>query len=481
MVEGDLRAAILDDPDDEGARRVYADWLGQRSRPGQAALIRIGLAVRRLRAWDPRRVALRVERRALDAMGVPDALLEALPKVPGVEWRDHDGVMAAASVPHFHLLVQAQDALRAQGVRAIQVAWPESVEQARQLQPIPGLRELYLTGAPRSAASVEAVAACPALHDLRALRVVWPLEADAVRTLLGAPWAEGLEELRLYESLGEGGFAALVEHDLPFLRELLVGGPSVPDAAHHLAGWASLDEVATLTLRGPEMMTEAIETLWGSPNLGSLRDLRLDADSLQGFPSDLGTSRIRLERLELHQGLSSSAAEALTLASSVESVRSLAMMGSPAPETEAALDVFAAAGTLRHLQRFHVTSASAAPTVVERVAAGQPERLHTLDVHAAQRSRRSFGDGAKALLDSPSRRLLRALTLRTPEGPHPVALSVVEPILESPRLELLDLGIGWRPSARREALYDHRVIQRLLTTGGLADEALGRVSRRSAA
>ncbi|MEO0605505.1 MAG: hypothetical protein AAF211_29005, partial [Myxococcota bacterium] len=83
--------------------------------------------------------------------------------------------------------------------------------------------------------------------------------------------------------------------------------------------------------------------------------------------------------------------------------------------------------------------------------------------------------------DSPSHRLLRALLLRTDHGPHPVALSVVESILECPRLELLDIGVGWRRSAKRVALGNHPVVQRLLASGGLTEEAFGRTSSRSAA
>src|SRR5262245_23137782 len=62
--------AILDDPDDDAVRLVYADWLEEHDQPERGELIRVQIALARLPEDDERRAALTArERRLLLAHG----------------------------------------------------------------------------------------------------------------------------------------------------------------------------------------------------------------------------------------------------------------------------------------------------------------------------------------------------------------------------------------------------------------------------
>src|SRR6266511_2319846 len=56
--------AVLDEPDDEAPRLIYADWLQERGDP-RGEFIQVQCQLARLRAGDPRRVALEVEEQEL--------------------------------------------------------------------------------------------------------------------------------------------------------------------------------------------------------------------------------------------------------------------------------------------------------------------------------------------------------------------------------------------------------------------------------
>ena len=60
-----LLAAILDAPDDDAPRLVFADWLDEHGEPDRAAFIRVQIERARLPEDDPRAEALKAREDAL--------------------------------------------------------------------------------------------------------------------------------------------------------------------------------------------------------------------------------------------------------------------------------------------------------------------------------------------------------------------------------------------------------------------------------
>ncbi|HYT88381.1 MAG TPA: TIGR02996 domain-containing protein [Gemmataceae bacterium] len=66
MTQGDaLLEAIRDEPDDEGLRLVYADWLEENGDPARSELIRVQCALEHLSAQAPERYSLQTREREL--------------------------------------------------------------------------------------------------------------------------------------------------------------------------------------------------------------------------------------------------------------------------------------------------------------------------------------------------------------------------------------------------------------------------------
>src|SRR5262245_6320063 len=57
--------AILDSPDDDGPRLVYADWLDEHGESHRAEFIRLQVGLARLAPWDPRRLKPRAREQGL--------------------------------------------------------------------------------------------------------------------------------------------------------------------------------------------------------------------------------------------------------------------------------------------------------------------------------------------------------------------------------------------------------------------------------
>src|SRR5438034_1048195 len=62
--EGFLEA-ILEDPDDDAVRLIYADWLEEHDQPARAEFIRVQIALAGLASFDPRRAPLERRERTL--------------------------------------------------------------------------------------------------------------------------------------------------------------------------------------------------------------------------------------------------------------------------------------------------------------------------------------------------------------------------------------------------------------------------------
>jgi uncharacterized protein (TIGR02996 family) len=63
--DGAFLRAIIENPDDDAPRLIYADWLEEQGRPDRAEFIRVQVALARLAENDPRRTELEARERGL--------------------------------------------------------------------------------------------------------------------------------------------------------------------------------------------------------------------------------------------------------------------------------------------------------------------------------------------------------------------------------------------------------------------------------
>src|SRR5262249_35857239 len=99
--------AILEDPEDDAVRLIYADWLEEHDQPARAEFIRVQIALAKLHAFDPRRAPLaRRERELLAAHEI--AWVSDLPQ--GVEgWQFARGFIESVQLPSAVLAAEGEE------------------------------------------------------------------------------------------------------------------------------------------------------------------------------------------------------------------------------------------------------------------------------------------------------------------------------------------------------------------------------------
>src|SRR5262249_35542652 len=214
MNHDSFRRAILDTPEDDTPRLIYADWLEENGQPQRAQLIRVQCALAPLGADDPRRGALEAEERALLAAHRGDWLAE-LPSWAAPEQATFArGFVRWMTLTENRLLNRAEQLFAVtplEGVRLRRVT--------RSLAPLAGsphlarLRSLDLTRNVIQDSGVMALAASPQAANLTELvlddNYVWSPGARAVVT---SPHLSRLTSLSLRRTqMDNGGVRGLVE------------------------------------------------------------------------------------------------------------------------------------------------------------------------------------------------------------------------------------------------------------------------------
>ncbi len=227
-----LFAAILEAPDDDAPRLVYADWLDEHGQPERAEFIRVQVELSRLPEDGPLAEALKAREGAL-LKAHADRWCQELPAwarrlAVYNQWERvyERGLPAAVITTAREFLKGAAGLFRRAPIRRVE------------------LRHL-------DNAVAVLLAACPHLAKVSALAVGENSLTDAGwRTLLGAPGLAGLTELRLH------------------------GGPG-PDAARVLASSPHLARLQGLTVHYAPFGDLGLQELAASAHLAGLRDLRL--------------------------------------------------------------------------------------------------------------------------------------------------------------------------------------------------------------
>jgi uncharacterized protein (TIGR02996 family) len=250
MIQDDgFLQAVLEDPDDDAPRLVYADWLEERGEP-RGEFIRTDCALARLAADDPRRPALEERRRQLLAEH-GDAWLGPLRGL-AYGWGFRRGFVeeVTADARHFH---QHADAFFTAPLRLVRLLHAGGVIQSlAECRHLRRLRALHLTDNNLGNRGLSTLLASPSLGGLTTLRLGNNGLTDTGAVLLAnASNLAGLEVLNLSRNaIGDAGAEALAASpNLRRLTSLHLGSNLIRDAgAHALAAGPGLRRLTGLDL-----------------------------------------------------------------------------------------------------------------------------------------------------------------------------------------------------------------------------------------
>jgi uncharacterized protein (TIGR02996 family) len=437
MTDGDaLYRAIMDAPDDDAPRLVWADWLDEHGDPDRAAFVRLQCQWAALDPGDPRM----------------DQLWE---RWSGLLERNRDRWTAglgdyARNCRFWRGLPDWFDVVTGQ--------LSDQVAELRRQVPAQCLN-LHLTALP------EGLRYWPGLDSVRCLDIIEPAPdpfypGSSLRGwvwLLQSPRLRGLRSLQVEMDLTSVGvLSAIAAADWPHLRELSVRVPNA-ESEKPPAAWADMPEANWFPgLRALD--------LWGC-YLGD-----------GGIASLLSTRRaLELTRLNLGlNGLSPAAFRFLVASPALRNLRSIELSGNPVGESVGEL--------LRSPALPHVCSLVASAVVgpghsgrdlVAAIAEADPGRLRVLELH----SNTLDVEAVQTLVESRAVEGLEVLSLNGNDLPDEAA----EAIADSPRLRnlrRLELAANRLTDAALEALARSPHLQSLrtlairgntLSTDGLLD------------
>jgi uncharacterized protein (TIGR02996 family) len=310
--------AIADDPADDAARLIYADWLDEQpdeASRARADFIRVQYALRDLGPDDPRRVGLEECQRdfllahaecwtaPLRALGVADCrfrrgFVERVAVMPEALARAGREICALAPVRELALLPPGR------GARHPSVA--DTTRRLAEADWLGRIHSLDLIGVPGNLMDLRALLFSPRLSHLSSLAI--PRTPRLCNSVARAPFAGRLRSLTLFagdantsaaELLGSGTLESLTRLELrgpgitldeleafaaavpPALEELALTGLRLT-AAQRLAPIA-LKRIATLRkleLNGNALTVEMARVLAQAPLLDSVEELDLGSNSL---------------------------------------------------------------------------------------------------------------------------------------------------------------------------------------------------------
>jgi uncharacterized protein (TIGR02996 family) len=276
-----LYRAILDSPDDDTLRLVYADALEESGDPRRAAFVRTQVELSQLPEYDPRAVQTRYHERQRTFNPLWAAELE-LPD--GFDW---------AREPYRRGLpgaIQARDG----------AAFVEHADELFARYPIESLELLIVRlGEARD------LAECPWLGRLTALSLVQGAGGQAVQRLLASPLLTRLTELRLGSELTTPAAVSAVVRSKVFKQLTSLAVRSDRRAGGSLAGeLAKLPKpprLKKLDLSGNRLNEDAIARFVASPAAEPVEELDLSDNNLgaEGLTALAGDALPNLRTLHM--------------------------------------------------------------------------------------------------------------------------------------------------------------------------------------
>jgi uncharacterized protein (TIGR02996 family) len=314
-----LLAAIIDKPEDDAARLVYADWLEEHGNdPTRAEVIRLGVERRNLDHLDPRAWVLDARLWQIrDRLYKQDSgyWRNELPKFKGVSWhvpsggfvnsvqvdapevlRQHeDAIFAAAPITDLEqwlegesdedgpsLLAGARHLHRVRRLRMYGMVRPDVVglPVLGDSPGVAGIEELDLGESAYSDDLLESLAESkpwPALRSLNLYRNLF--EAPGLRALANAPMMSTITRLEMARGLfhDEGVRELLRSSYLPRLRHLNLQENALHSPVIRSLVSIPFTQLEVLDLSSNELGAAAIRQLAESPHMRNLRSLDLGA------------------------------------------------------------------------------------------------------------------------------------------------------------------------------------------------------------
>jgi uncharacterized protein (TIGR02996 family) len=279
MTDDAFLRAIIENPDDDAPRLIYADWLDEQGQSERAEFIRVQCQLARMAEEDPRRQALEERAEELFAEHKDEWTAELPDFVERCEFRRGFLTRVIAPAAKFLKHPHALDHLP-----FVSDAWfwgvtPRLAPTLLDLPFLARLTSLDLSGNQYGDTRAQAVAASPRVANLTALRLVRTRLTDSgVEALAASPHLSRLSVLDLGENrIGDRGLRALAES--PYLRQLRslslaangrLGVPGVQAIAGSL-------QVTSFNLSYNFLRDEGTEVLVASAHMSSLAKLNLSS------------------------------------------------------------------------------------------------------------------------------------------------------------------------------------------------------------
>jgi uncharacterized protein (TIGR02996 family) len=349
--ENGLLRAIIDDPDDDVPRRIFADWLEENGEPQRGELIRLQCDPSSWQQTHGRRQALT---RAIFAR-FPGVMQEQVQV--GRCWFDRGLLTVVTNMRTFQSRVFQEQA-------------PTWARQQR-------VHGLMLLGTTKHWKKVADAAVLEAFHELD-LRSN-DLQDAGLGALLGSPHLAGLHTLRLFNNRVRHGLVTLARSTtLPRLRRLELPNNHVSlESLHALAGWPAAQRLTTLDLQCNHLNAAEVSVLCNSPHLTGLVRLNLQycgigdngARVLAGSPHLDG-----LRHLELtHTGIGDSGARLLAESPYLRRLQTLNLGNNLI--TDEGAEVLASSPMMSEMQRLVLASSKVSEGALARLRQRLGERL----------------------------------------------------------------------------------------------------------
>ncbi|HEY7311545.1 MAG TPA: TIGR02996 domain-containing protein [Gemmataceae bacterium] len=394
--------AIVEDPDDDTPRLIYADWLEEHGDVHRAEFIRVQCELARLpEDEEARRPALLTREWTLLSTHAKEWLAE-LPSLEGIKW---DEVMPTGKrdmVPCFE-----------RGFASAVIAENEKAfeKQAAALFRAAPIKELRIN---ERIEDLEVFLSCPELERLRRLGMAAQVDRSRIGMLVNCPRLSRLTELDLsLNKLGDEGVQTLIESPhLTRLTNLDLGSNDISAAGiRSLSTWPVHRQLQYLGLAGNSIGEASARELLSWP---SLTDLVLNGNNIgPGWVSALVESPLLARLRWLSLGGNSIGNEGIRLLADCSRPISLFRLGLGSNGIgPAAITRLARATWLHRLEEldlgWNLITSAGAKTLAFLAASGHVPKLKILELQYTR-----IGDvGASALADSPLPSQLAGLVLR---------------------------------------------------------------------
>jgi uncharacterized protein (TIGR02996 family) len=278
--------SIIEAPDDDGPRLIYADWLDEHGEADRAEFIRLQCAVAQLPAGDRRLSKLRSRERAL-RKAHPEWLDLQLPK-SGAAGETSRGFVEHISLLPELFLKHASSLFARFPIRSIAFLMPgEANDEIREVAASPLLARLTAVSFRRSGGALRGLG--PAglrvflgsahLENLRSLNLKYNDLESGAAALAGATHLRGLTSLDLHgnriETPGVEALAGAAH--LGGLTSLVLGYNRIgPGGAAAIAGSPHLTRLTLLDLSRARILSAGVRSLAASANLSGLQTLGLN-------------------------------------------------------------------------------------------------------------------------------------------------------------------------------------------------------------